>query len=56
MTLGEFGLTSREQIYEKADELKRGIDEKTEKIRALTDEIPTLILISNQYIDNREKI
>lgn len=42
MTLGEFGLSSREQIYEKADELKHGIDEKTEKIRALTDEIPTL--------------
>lgn len=42
MTLGEFGMSSREQIYEKADELKRGIDEKTEKIRALTDEIPTL--------------
>jgi len=42
MTLGEFGLSSREQIYEKADELKRGIDEKNEKIRFLSEEIPTL--------------
>lgn len=42
MTLGEYGLSSREQIYEKADELKRGIDEKTERIRTLTDKIPTL--------------
>ena len=42
MTLGEFGLTSREQIYEKADELKCGIDEKNEKLRFLSEEIPTL--------------
>ena len=42
MTLGEFGLSSREQIYEKADELKRGIDEKNEKLRFLSEEIPTL--------------
>ncbi len=42
MTLGEFGLSSREQIYEKADELKRGIDDKNEKIRFLSEEIPTL--------------
>ncbi|MCM1277220.1 MAG: relaxase/mobilization nuclease domain-containing protein, partial [Lachnospiraceae bacterium] len=42
MTLAEFGLSSREQIYEKADRLKRGIDEKTEKVRFLTEEIPTL--------------
>lgn len=42
MTLGEFGLSSREQIYEKANELKRRVDEKNEKIRFLSEEIPTL--------------
>ncbi len=41
MTLGEFSLSSRERIYEKADGLKRGIDEKNERIRDLPDEIPT---------------
>lgn len=41
-TIGEFGFSSREQIYHKADELKRSIDEKTEKVKSLTEEIPTL--------------
>lgn len=41
-TIGEFGFSSREQIYRKADELKRSIDEKTEKVKSLTEEIPTL--------------
>ena len=42
MTLGEFGISSREQMYAAADNLKQSIDEKNAKIRALTDEIPTL--------------
>ena len=41
-TIGEFGFSSREQIYHKADELKRSIDEKNEKVKELTNEIPTL--------------
>ena len=41
-TIGEFGFSSREQIYRKADELKRSIDEKNEKIKELTNEMPTL--------------
>lgn len=41
-TIGEFGFSSREQIYHKADELKRSIDEKTEKVKSLAEEIPTL--------------
>lgn len=41
-TIGEFGFSSREQIYSKADELKRSIDEKNEKVKSLTAEIPTL--------------
>ena len=41
-TIGEFGFSSREQIYKKADELKRSIDEKNEKVKSLTAEIPTL--------------
>lgn len=42
LTIGEFGFGSREQIYSKADELKRSIDEKNEKVKNLTAEIPTL--------------
>ena len=41
-TIGEYGFSSREQIYHKADELKRSIDEKTEKVKSLAEEIPTL--------------
>ena len=41
-TIGEFGFSSREQIYRKADELKRSIDEKNEKNKELTNEMPTL--------------
>lgn len=41
-TIGEYGFSSREQIYHKADELKRSIDEKIEKVKSLTEEIPTL--------------
>ena len=41
-TIGEFGFSSREKIYGKADELKRSIDEKNEKVKSLTAEIPTL--------------
>ena len=41
-TIGEFGFSSREQIYHKADELKRSIDEKNEKVKELTNEMPTL--------------
>lgn len=40
-TIGEFGFSSREQIYRKADELKRSIDEKNEKNKELTNEMPT---------------
>ncbi len=42
LTIGEFGFSSREQIYSKADELKQSIDEKIEKVKSLTAEIPTL--------------
>lgn len=41
-TIQDFNLRSREQIYAKAEELKRGIDEKTAKLKSLSDEIPTL--------------
>lgn len=41
-TIQDFNLRSREQIYAKAAELKSGIDEKTEKLKSLSDEIPTL--------------
>ena len=41
-TIQDFNLGSREQIYSKAEELKLGIDEKTAKLKKLSDEIPTL--------------
>lgn len=41
-TVSEFGITSREQMYAKADELKRGIDDKTAKLKELSVELPTL--------------
>ncbi len=42
LTIRDCNLCSREQIYSKAEELKRGIDEKTAKLKSLLDEIPTL--------------
>lgn len=41
-TIQDFSLGSREKIYSKAEELKRGIDEKTAMLKKLSDEIPTL--------------
>lgn len=41
-TIGEFNFSSKEQIYAKAEELKRGIDEKTTRLKELSTEIPTL--------------
>ena len=41
-TIGEFGITSRDGIYEKAAELKKSVDDKTEEIKVLSDEAPTL--------------
>ena len=41
-TIGEFGITSRDGIYEKAAELKKSIEDKTEELKALSDEAPTL--------------
>ncbi len=42
ITLGEFNLSSREQMYAKGEELKSSIDKKNAEIRKLTEEIPTL--------------
>lgn len=42
LTIHDFNISSREQIYSKAEELKLGIDEKTAKLKKLSDEIPTL--------------
>ena len=42
VTIRDFHFTSREQIYAKADELKRSIDEKTTKLKNMSDELPTL--------------
>ena len=41
-TISDFNISTKEQIYDKAEELKRGIDEKTAKLKELSDEIPTL--------------
>lgn len=41
-TIGEFGITSRDGIYTKAEELKNSVDEKTEELKALSNEAPTL--------------
>lgn len=42
MTLGEFNISSREQMYAKGEKLKSVIDKKNVEIRSLTEEIPTL--------------
>ena len=42
LTIGEFGFSSREQMYAKAGELKQSIDEKTAKLKSISDELPTL--------------
>lgn len=41
-TIGEFGITSGSGIYTKAEELKKSIDEKSEELKILSDEAPTL--------------
>ena len=41
-TIGEFGIASRDGIYAKAEELKNSVDEKTEELKALSNEAPTL--------------
>ena len=41
-TIGEFGIKSRDEIYAKAEELKNSVDEKTEELKALSNEAPTL--------------
>ena len=41
-TIGEFGITSRDGIYAKAEELKNSVDEKNEELKALSNEAPTL--------------
>ena len=41
-TIGEFGITSGSGIYAKAEELKNSVDEKTEELKALSNEAPTL--------------
>lgn len=42
VTLHDFNLSSKEQIYAKAEELQRGIDEKNAKLKELSAEMPTL--------------
>ncbi len=42
VTLHDFNLSSKEQIYAKAEELKRGIDEKKTKLKEVSAELPTL--------------
>lgn len=41
-TIGEFGLTSRNGIFEKAAELKKNVDDISAEIKVLTEEQPTL--------------
>ena len=41
-TIGEFGITSSSGIYAKAEELINSVDEKTEELKALSNEAPTL--------------
>lgn len=41
-TIGEFGITSGSGIYAKAEKLKNSIDEKSEELKILSDEVPTL--------------
>lgn len=41
-TIGEFKFTSKPQMCAKAESLKSGIDEKTAKLKEMSDEIPTL--------------
>ncbi len=42
VTIRDFHFTSMEQIYAKADALKQSIDEKTAKLKSMSDELPTL--------------
>lgn len=61
-TIGEFGITSRDGIYTKAAELKKSIDDKTEEIKILSEEAPTLktdiaqIRFYLQNVQNRRKL
>ena len=61
-TIGEFGITSRDGIYEKAAELKKRIDDKMEEIKILSEEAPTLktdiaqIRFYLQNVQNRRKL
>ncbi len=41
-TIRDFNFSSREQIYAKAEDLKHSIDEKTAKLKSMSDELPTL--------------
>ena len=41
-TIGEFGITSGSGISAKAEELKNSVDEKSEELKILSDEAPTL--------------
>lgn len=41
-TIGEFNFTSKPQMCAKAESFKGGIDEKTAKLKEMSDEIPTL--------------
>lgn len=41
-TIGEFNFTSKPQMCAKAENLKNSIDEKTAKLKEISDEIPTL--------------
>ncbi|MCM1166913.1 MAG: plasmid recombination protein [Lachnospiraceae bacterium] len=42
VTIRDFNLSSKEQIYSKAEELKRGVEEKSVKLRELSAELPVL--------------
>ncbi|MGN0566245.1 MAG: hypothetical protein ACI4IU_06165, partial [Candidatus Limousia pullorum] len=61
-TIGEFGITSRDGIYAKAAELKKSVDDKTEEIKILSEEAPTLkndiaqIRFYLQNVQNRRKL
>ena len=61
-TIGEFGITSRDGIYAKAAELKKSVDDKTEEIKILSEEAPTLkndiaqIRFYFQNVQNRRKL
>ena len=53
-TIQDFNLRSREQIYTKAEEFKRAIDEKTAKLKRLSDEKVSTFCSAERCIPTRK--